>query len=243
LIGRSIYIGFDPREGTAFSIAKYTAEKYLTQAIPIRGLVLHKLIDAGLYTRPMEIRKSAVDAPIMWDVISEHPMSTEHANARFFVPLLAKTGWALFTDGDVMFRSNVARVFDGLDPSKAVVCVHHDHRPEATKKMDGQVQSKYVRKNWSSVMFFNCDHPANKRLTLEILNGVPGRDLHRFCWLEDDEIGELDPAWNYLVGHSPPWIDPKLVHFTEGVPDMPGYENVPYADEWRDAMHDWAEGG
>ena len=47
--------------------------------------------------------------------------------------------------------------------------------------------------------------------------------------------------WNYLVGHSNSGIDPKVVHFTEGVPDMDGYEHVPYADEWRAVRDEWAE--
>lgn len=237
---RSIWIGFDPREAAAYAVAGYSCGRYLTQQIPIKGLVLGVLQRFGLYKRPIEWRKSAVDAPIMWDVPSNHPMATQHANARFFVPIVAKSGWAMFTDGDVLFRANVARMFDDLDPAKALYCVHHNHVPQNTIKMDGQVQSQYGRKNWSSVMVFNCDHPANKSLTLDMLNTLPGRDLHRFCWLDDSEIGELDPTWNWLVGESDPAIDPKLVHFTNGVPDMTGYENVPFADEWRSTLEAWA---
>lgn len=91
-------------------------------------------------------------------------------------------------------------------------------------------------------MVFNVDHPSNAPLRNDtrLANTLPGRDLHRFCWLKDEEIGELDPAWNYLVGHSDKSIDPKVVHFTEGIPDMPGYENTEYADEWRAARNLWA---
>lgn len=242
MLQRSIYIGFDPREAAAFAVAKYSAEKYLTQKIPIRGLLLPELVDAGLYKRPIEWRRSAVDAPIMWDVLSDAPMSTQHANARFFVPMIAKTGWVLFTDGDVLFRSSASRLFDEYaDPSIAVYCVQHRYTPKTDIKMDGQVQTKYNRKNWSSVMLINCDHPSNKRLTLDMLNTLPGRDLHRFCWLEDKEIGSLDPSWNWLSGTSDPSIDPRIVHFTDGVPDMAGYEHTAYADEWKATLHEWAE--
>jgi len=64
--------------------------------------------------------------------------------------------------------------------------------------------------------------------------------LHRFCWLEDEEIGELDPAWNYLVGHTKDVPDPHLVHFTDGVPFMKGYEHCEYADEYRRELELWA---
>ena len=91
-------------------------------------------------------------------------------------------------------------------------------------------------------MVFNVDHPANKELTVELINTLPGRDLHRLCWLSDGDIGAIDSSWNWLVGHSDDSIEPKSVHFTEGVPDMPGYENVRYADEWRAALMDCARG-
>jgi hypothetical protein len=172
-------------------VARDSCRHHLTRPIPIHGLLLEDLQRQGLYTRPIEYRPSAADKPLMWDVVSDWPMSTQHANARFFVPLLAKTGWALFCDGDVMFRGNVARLFEQLDNSKAVYCVWHDHQPADGTKMDGQVQSSYGRKNWSSVIAFNCDHEANKALTLDVLNNTPGRDLHRLFWLADCDIGEL----------------------------------------------------
>jgi hypothetical protein len=102
--------------------------------------------------------------------------------------------------------------------------------------MDAQAQVRYARKNWSSVMLFNLDHPANWTLTVELINKVPGRDLHRFCWLDDKYIGELDVKWNWLVGHSDPTINPSIVHFTEGGPWFADYCDVPYAEEWRNNL-------
>lgn len=239
---RSIWIGWDPREAAAFAVARSSIKNRLTMPIPIYGLVLDDLIRRGLYTRPTEFRPSAADKPIMWDVISDAPMSTQHANSRFLVPHLAGSGWALFMDGDMLVRTNLARVFEGLDSSKAVYCVKHKFDPPPGIKMDGQEQTRYSRKNWSSFLLFNVGHEANRRLTVEMVNSVPGRDLHRFCWLEDDEIGELGPEYNFLVGHTDESIEPKVVHFTEGCPDMSGYENVSHADEWRDSLNDWARG-
>jgi hypothetical protein len=241
-----IWIGFDPREAAAFAVARETVWRNVPRHWPIHGLVLADLQAAGLYTRPIEWRPSAADRPIMWDVISNAPMSTEHANARFLVPHLAHHGWALFTDGDTLVRGQtgkLGRLFETFDPGLAVYCVKHRHEPPPGLKMDGQEQTRYARKNWTSFIAFNCDHPANKALTLEMVNTLPGRDLHRLCWLDDDLIGEIGPQWNWLVGHSDPGIDPDMVHFTDGVPDMIGYENAPFADEWRAARNDWARGG
>jgi lipopolysaccharide biosynthesis glycosyltransferase len=146
----------------------------------------------------------------------------------------------MFCDGDVMFRDNVQNMFKGLDEKYALYCVKHNFSPTDKMKMDGQIQTAYSRKNWSSVMIFNCNHPSNKKLTVEMINTVPGRDLHRFCWLKDEEIGALDQKWNWLVGHSDQAILPSIVHFTDGVPDMPGFEHVDYAEEWREELARWA---
>lgn len=229
MVRKSIYIGYDPREVDAFAVARHSVLRHMTQSIPVHDLRLDELIAKGLYKRPIEHRGNNQ----MWDTLSDAPMSTQHANARFLVPHLAKTGWALFMDGDMLARADLSKVFEGLDDEKAVYCVKHNHAPPVGIKMDGVMQTQYARKNWSSFVLFNCAHEANNGLTLDIINMLPGRDLHRFLWLDESEIGALDPKWNFLVGHSDPSIDPAVVHFTEGTPDMPGYEDVPYADEWR----------
>lgn len=231
---RSIWIGYDPREAEAFAALRASIRMRLTQPIPIYGVVLDQLRVDNLYWRPTERRDGK-----LWDVISDAPMSTEFAISRFLVPHLAKGGQALFMDCDMLVRTNLARVFDLCGADKPVWCVKHDHQPKSETKMDGQTQTRYARKNWSSFMVFN-EHASNKVLTPGFVNAVPGRDLHRFCWLEDDEIGELAPEWNFLVGHSDPTINPKVVHFTEGGPWMEGYENVPYAPEWRWERNQWA---
>lgn len=236
-----IWIGWDRREAAAYAVAKNTCRQHSSRCIPIKGLVLRDLQEAGLYTRPIRMKPTA-EKPVMWDVISDAPQSTEHANSRFLVPFLSQSGWAVFTDGDMLFRDNVAHLLETLDPRFALYCVKHNHVPKNDVKMDGQVQTQYSRKNWSSFMVFNVDHPSNAPLrdSTVMANTLPGRDLHRFCWLRDEEIGELDPAWNYLVGYSDKSIVPKCVHFTSGTPDMPGYENSEYADEWRSQLDKWA---
>lgn len=231
----SIWIGFDPREAAAFAVCRDSIRRNLTQPIPVNGVVLDDLRRLGTYTRPIEFKNGQ-----LYDPISEAPMSTEFAIARFFVPHLADTGWALFMDCDMLVRSSLARLFEQIDPQYAVYCVKHNHIPDETVKMDGQSQTRYARKNWSSFCIFNCDHPSNKRLTLKMLNTLPGRDLHRFCWLNDDEIGELGSEWNHLVGETTAAVRPNVLHFTTGGPWMDGFEDVDYADQWQEALRQWA---
>ena len=231
----SVWIGFDPREVDAYAVARASIRRRTIAQLPINAVELSKLRHAGLYSRPTERRDGR-----LWDVISEAPMATEFACSRFLVPHLAGSGWALFMDCDMLVRTSLSRLFELADPSKAVMVVKHHHEPPEGEKMDGQAQTRYARKNWSSVILWNVSHPANKALTVELVNTVPGRDLHRFCWLDDDLIGELPQSWNWLAYHSSPEIDPDIVHFTEGVPSMPGYEDQPYADEWRRELRAWA---
>jgi hypothetical protein len=232
-MNHSIYIGWEPREVVAWQIARGSLLRHCTRPFMVKQLSLADLVDRGLYKRPM----GATPNGRIIDKLSvrsgyDGSQSTEHANARFFVPLLAREGWAIFTDGDVLFRADITPLFDELDPEKALYCVHHHHEPINRIKMDGCVQTRYTRKNWSSFMIFNCDHPKNKEPLAEVINTKPGRDLHAFCWLNDGDIGQLSREWNYLEGYTLGVPEPKMVHFTEGVPDMPGYENSQYASEW-----------
>jgi len=234
---RSIFVGYDPRETEAFDVCRFSLRRHAPK-ITAKGLCLNDLRDAGLYWRP-----TTRLAGQLFDRISDAPMSTEFAISRFLTPFLAKEGWALFMDCDILARRSLDELFAQADDSKAVMCVKHDYVPASATKMDGQQQTVYPRKNWSSVMLFNCAHPANARLDIDLINSRPGRDLHRFCWLRDEEIGALDPAWNWLSGVSAPVADPGLVHFTEGLPNMPGYENSLYAQEWRQVRREWMEAG
>lgn len=229
-----LFIGWDPHQIRACNIAMFSAAGRARVALDIRRLAMEEMVTKGLYSRPTTIVETVIGSyGGYWDEISQAPMSTGHAIARFLVPALCEyAGLALFTDGDVLFRRDVSELFALADPRYAVQVVQHAYAPIETLKMDGQVQTQYARKNWSSVILWNAGHPANRALTVDLVNTVPGRDLHRFCWLDDTLIGALPPEWNVLVGHSSPTLDPAIAHFTEGVPDVPGYEHVAFADEW-----------
>lgn len=222
-----IYIGYEPRETNAYLVAVSSIRQYWYDA-PICPISLDQLRKGGLYQREIQHHNGQ-----MFDIISRAPMSTEFAISRFFTPILAETGWAIFMDCDMLIRTNLRELFDLAEPSKAVMCVKHEHDPENLFKMDAQIQLRYQRKNWSSVMLWNCDHPANKGLTIELLNSLPGRDLHALCWLKDEEIGELGMEWNWLADSSPVIPDPKIVHFTNGIPSMPGFEECSFSAEWK----------
>lgn len=240
----SVWIGYDPREIDAFAVARASIQRRLITQMPVYGLVLADLQAAGLYTRPTERRDGR-----LFDLLSRREdydgaMSTEFAISRFLVPHLAKTGLALFVDADVMARVNIDELFHWAqnEPRRAVWCVQHDHQSTTAVKMDNQPQAAYGRKNWSSVCLWNCDSPAVKALTPEAVNSWPGRDLHQFKFLADDEIGSLNPAWNHLVGEALPSDGAKIVHFTLGVPSLAGYEHCEFADEWRAERDAWVRG-
>lgn len=224
-----VWIGFDAAEMQACNVATQSLLR-LTSRREVRVDRLCRLALRGNYRRPTTVMPNGQ----LFDEVSGAPMSTDHAIARFFVPWLSDyQGWALFTDGDVLFREDVRQLFAQADERYAVQVVQHPPLLEEGEKKDGHIQQAYRRKNWSSVALFNCGHPANRALTLDVLNSWPGRDLHAFNWLSDDLIGALDMRWNYLAGVSAPQADPALVHFTLGVPTVHGHEQDAFADEWR----------
>jgi hypothetical protein len=114
------------------------------------------------------------------------------------------------------------------------VC-QHDYIPKALTKFDGHEQTKYPRKNWSSVMLFINDR-CNE-LTPEYVNKASGLQLHRFQWIADDLIGLLPLEWNHLIGEYDPKPDAKILHFTNGGPwNSHEYSTGPEADRWRVEM-------
>lgn len=219
-----VFIGHDRREQAAYDVAvrSLCAHRWDAEVIPLH---LDRLASVGLLRRAMDSRGQLYDLP------SNAPCSTEFAISRFLVPILCQSGWALFVDCDVVFLGDVAELFALADPSKAVMVVKHD-QVGGGLKMDGQEQTKYARKNWSSVVLWNCDHPANRRLSLQDVNERPGRDLHAFYWLADSEIGELPTAWNWLVNVEDTPTHPKIAHFTEGGPFTAGWRGAEHDDIW-----------
>lgn len=222
----NVFLGWDPREQQAYDVARRSILRRTKSDVAIMPIKLSELGD--LLTRPIEQRDGR-----LWCPISQAPMATEFAISRFAVPFLQKTGWALFADCDILCLSDIAELFALADPNYAVQVVQHDYKPSETIKMDNQLQTRYKRKNWSSVVLWNCDHPAHSGLSVVELNTWPGRDLHAFFWLEDHQIGALPIKWNYLIGVYPyPAHRDGILHFTLGGPWMSGWKGGQCDDLW-----------
>lgn len=212
----NLYIGYDSRESICYDTCRASIEHNATKPVPIAKLSTEKL--NHIYDRPVD-----------------PTASTEFAYTRFLVPHLNNyKGWALFCDCDFIFLDDVLKLFDLCDHDKAIMVCKHDYKPTNTTKMDGKVQSVYPRKNWSSLVLWNCDHPANKTLNPTVVSNASGKYLHRFEWLKDSEIGEIPIVWNWLVGwyKEPRDGTPRALHYTEGGPWFDKYVNCEYSQEW-----------
>lgn len=233
-VARTVYIGWDRREDEAYQICRASIQRRLTTNIPIHKLALKPLIERGLYYRPMTQRNGRLYDHRSATADYDGAMATEFAISRFLTPALAKEGLALFLDCDMLCRCDLTEVFELCKPEHAVTCVQHDYAPKQTVKMDNQLQTFYRRKNWTSFIVFNCDHPANRNhLRTSVINEKPGRWLHALSWLlNDDLIGALPATYNHLVGEQPHDPDAKVVHFTNGGPWFKQYVDVPFAAEW-----------
>ena len=164
----------------------------------------------------------------------KHPLqSTEFSFSRFLTPYLSSyTGWSVFMDCDMLMLEDIARLWELRDERYAVMVVKHEHVPRETQKFLGMPQSRYEKKNWSSVMLFN--NARCRALTRDYVSSASGLDLHQFRWLaSENEIGALPKRWNHLVDYDPPDADAALVHYTLGGPYFAEYANCEYADEWR----------
>ena len=222
-----VFIGYDEREHEAARVAAKTLRQVTKGQIEPEFIRADKLAAQGLLWRVSDHRGGQD-----YDLISNAPKSTRFAISRFLTPLLCQQGHALFLDCDMLFLEDPRNMLDEIDRSHAVHVVKHNHVPTEQWKMVNQVQTKYPRKNWSSVMLFNCEHQANTRLSLRDVNERPGRDLHAFYWLNDAEIGELHPRWNWLVNVQEKPDCVGIAHFTLGGPFNEGWKPARFDDLW-----------
>lgn len=209
-----VYIGYDPNESVAYHTLAHSILRRSSVPVSISALVRAQL--HSVYTR------------------SRGPTeSTEFSLTRFLVPYLSGfRGWSVFMDCDMLCRADIAELAENVERSvdKAVLVCKHDYVPKTERKFLGQVQTKYARKNWSSLMLFNNERCS--ALTPDYVNRASGLDLHRFAWIPDALIGELPLEWNWLVGeyaHNPA---AKIVHYTLGGPYFDAYRDCDYAEEW-----------
>jgi hypothetical protein len=216
-----IFIGYDPRESVAFHVLSHSLLRRSAVPLCVSPLVRSQL--KSLYTRPRGPTES-----------------TEFSITRFLVPALSGyQGWSIFMDCDMLCRADIARLAAQIErhPDKAVLVCKHDYTPRTERKFLGHVQTKYTRKNWSSLMLFN--NARCRSLTSDYVNTASGLELHRFAWIDDASIGELSLDWNWLVGEYEYNPNARIVHFTIGGPYFAAYRDCDYAAEWfaeRDSM-------
>lgn len=154
--------------------------------------------------------------------------------SRFLTPYLMNfSGWAIFADGDMVCQADISELWSLRDETKAVQVVKHDYKTKAAKKYLGNANLDYPKKNWSSLILWNCSHPKNAILTPEFIQSQPGSYLHRFSWLSDDLVGELDAEWNWLAIEYPENPNAKLIHYTLGTPCFKDYADESMSDLWK----------
>jgi lipopolysaccharide biosynthesis glycosyltransferase len=216
-----IFIGYDAGEAIAYHVCVNSLIRHSSQPLRITPLALNNL--APHYTE------------------KHSDGSTAFAYSRFLVPyLMGFSGTALFLDGDMVVKDDIAKLFDEFyhDTKSAVAVVKHpEYIPRATTKFRGAIQSAYPKKNWSSVMMFRCSHSYCKQLTPDYIERAEGRHLHRFEWLPEERVGELAPEWNHLVGQYEHNDKAHILHFTDGVPAFKDYADCDHSAEWWDEMH------
>ena len=219
-----VYIGYDSRQdatplynefkNSPYKVCKKSI-KIHNPNIKVKPIKLNKLVKKNIYKREVD--------PLA---------STEFTYSRFLVPYLNEyQGLALFCDSDFLWQSDINTLLEYYDPKYSVMCVQHDYTPRLEKKMDGYKQTIYPRKNWSSLMLFNCSHNDCKNLSLEAINSKTPKYLHRMEWTSDENIGSLPLEYNWLEGEYDNEVSPKAIHFTNGGPWHKDW-NGDYKEKW-----------
>lgn len=211
----TLVVGFDQREAVAYhTFCQSVLEK---SSLPVQFIPLAENTLVGY-------KETHTDG------------SNKFIYSRFLTPYLCNfEGWAIFADGDMVCQTDIKQLWDLRDDSKAVQVVQHDYQTKAHKKYLGNKNENYPRKNWSSVILWNCGHPAHRVLTPEFIQKQTGAYLHRFSWLSDAQIGALPREWNWLAIEYEDNPQARLVHFTLGTPCFKDYADTAMADIWHEA--------
>ena len=207
-----IFVGYDPREAIAY----------------------HTCVNSIIRNSSVPVAIVPVALNLFQDYTETHTDGSNHfIYTRFLVPyLMGWQGWAIFIDGDMIVRGDIAELWDQRVMSKDVMVVKHDYKTKRREKYLGSPNEDYPRKNWSSVILWNCSTYPNRKLTPDFVQRSTGSFLHRFSWLEDDRIGELAPEWNWLPDEYGANPDAKLLHYTLGTPCFHEFADTPQSEEW-----------
>jgi len=208
----SIVVGFDQREAVAYHVFCQSVIDKSSQ--PVQFLPLAENTLSGY-------KETHTDG------------SNKFIYSRFLTPfLMGYSGWAIFADGDMVCQADISELWALRDESKAVQVVKHHYQTKAIKKYLGNINENYPKKNWSSMILWNCMPQANSILAPEFIQGLTGSYLHRFPWLSDELIGDLPVKWNWLAIEYPENPNAKLIHYTLGTPCFSDYANESMSDSW-----------
>ncbi len=207
-----MFVGYDPREAVAYHVCANSIIRTASSPVAIIPIALNLFQD---------YQETHTDG------------SNQFIYSRFLVPYLMNFhGRAIFIDGDMIVRSDIVELYESLEIGMDVAVVKHDYQTRMTEKYLGSKNENYPRKNWSSVIVWDCQTYPNKQLTPEFVQKQPGSFLHRFSWIDDDRIQSLDPVWNWLPDEFGPNPDAKLLHYTLGTPCFHEFADTPQAEEW-----------
>jgi len=217
-----LVIGFDQRESVAYHTFCQSIIEHASAPLTFMPLAINSL---------KEYKEVHVDG------------SNDFIYSRFLTPYLNNfEGWAIFADGDMICQADIKELWNLRDESKALLVVKHNYETKVSKKYLGNKNENYPRKNWSSVILWNCSHPKHRILTPEFIAKQPGSYLHRFSWLDDSDIGELPKEWNWLAIEYPENKNAKLIHYTLGTPCFKEYKDSEMASIWYSTYQKTIEG-
>jgi hypothetical protein len=197
-----IFAGYDPNEAAGYHTLCHSVMTRASEPLSITPIIKNTFPE--------------------WRREGKNDGATEFSFSRFLVPYLCGyRGHAIFVDGaDMLCLGDVADLWAMRSHRYAVQVVKHPEYQVQDLKMWDQPNRKYPKKNWSSVMIFNCEYHHAHELSPENVATKPGSWLHQFEWCGDNKIGGLPAAWNSLVGHDRYHPNVKLLHFTNGLPDV-----------------------
>ena len=217
-----IIVGFDQRESVAYhTFAQSVIEN---STIPVRFLPL----SMSSLSNYKEVHKDG---------------SNDFIYSRFLVPYMMNfKGWAIYADGDMVCLEDIKKLWDLRSNKYAVQVVKHDYKTKITEKYWGNKNENYPRKNWSSLILWNCEHKSHKVLTPDFIQNQSGAFLHRFSWIKDEEIGSLDKEWNWLAMEYEEKEYINLIHYTIGTPCFKEYEKTSLSSYWKKSFLNMLDG-
>lgn len=211
-----IFIGYDPREAVVFHVCSNSIIRHSSKPVQIIPLALNLL---------QGYKETHNDG------------SNAFIYSRFLVPyLMGYNGHAIYIDGDMVVKSDIVELWEERTFFKDVQVVKHDYKTKKPIKYLGSKNEDYPRKNWSSVILWNCESMTNECLTPEFIQKSSGKFLHRFEWINDSKIGELPIEWNWLPDEFGVNKDAKILHYTLGAPCFDEFKDTEMSIDWHNEL-------